>query len=72
MHHIIVGDYIQRIRDLTEQAANKMKYLSFSKDPNEDYWVNELITERLKLNITQVCASNNITNSNRNAHKDRG
>lgn len=51
-------------RDLTEQAANKMKYLSFSKDPNEDFWINQLIEERVKLNISQVCASNNITNAN--------
>jgi len=50
-------------RDLTEQVANKMKFLSFSKDSNEDYWINQLIAERLKINIAQVCASNNITNA---------
>jgi len=55
--------YAEIERDLTEQAANKMKYLSFSKDSNEDYWVNTLIQERLKLNIAQVCAANNITDA---------
>lgn len=56
--------YAEIERDLTEQAANKMKYLSFSKDSNEDYWINQLIQERLKLNIAQVCTANNITNAN--------
>lgn len=55
--------YAEVERDLTEQAANKMKYLSFSKDPNEDYWINQLIQERLKVNISQVCAANNITDA---------
>ena len=50
-------------RDLTEQAANKMKYLAFSKNPDEDYWINQLIAEGLKKNIAQVCASNDITDA---------
>lgn len=51
-------------RDLTEQACAKMKELAFNKDPNEDYFINQLIEERLRINIAQVCAANNITNAN--------
>lgn len=56
--------FAQIERDLTEQASYKMQNLAISVDPNEDYWINQLIEERVKLNVAQVCASNNITNAN--------
>lgn len=55
--------FAQIERDLSEQAANKMKYLSFSNNPNQDYWVNHIIQEHLKKNIAKVCAANNITSA---------
>ena len=50
-------------RDLTEQACVKMKTLRISTNADEDYWINQLIQDRLKVNVTQVLAANNITNA---------
>jgi len=51
-------------KDLTEQACYKMQELRINKNPNEDYWINQLIQERLQLNVAQICASEGITNAN--------
>lgn len=54
--------YFSKIeRDLSEQACVKMQNLVISN--NEDYWINELIQDRVKLNCSQVLASNNIKNA---------
>ncbi|MGN1208498.1 MAG: hypothetical protein ACI4TI_03415 [Christensenellales bacterium] len=50
-------------KDLTEQACVKMKSLRISDDANEDYWINQLIEDRLKVNINQVLTANNITSA---------
>ena len=47
-------------RDLSEQACVKMQNLVILN--NEDYWINELIQDRLKLNCAQILASNKIEN----------
>ena len=48
-------------RDLSEQACVKMQNLVILN--NEDYWINELIQDRLKLNCAQILASNKIENA---------
>lgn len=54
--------YFSKIeRDLSEQACVKMQNLVVLN--NEDYWINELIQDRLKLNCAQVLASNKIENA---------
>ncbi len=50
-------------RDLTEQACAKMKTLRISSDPDEDYWINQLIEDRLKVNVSQILTANNITSA---------
>lgn len=48
-------------RDLTEQACKKMQTLRIGNDPNEDYWINQFIEDRLKVNVSQILTANNIT-----------
>lgn len=55
--------FAQIERDLTEQACAKMKTLRISNDANEDYWINQFIEDRLKVNVNKVLAANNITNA---------
>lgn len=50
-------------QDLAEQACAKMKNLRISEDINEDYWINQYIEDRLKVNISQILTANNITSA---------
>lgn len=51
-------------RDLSEQVAVKMQNLIFATNSSEDYFVNELIQDRVKVNCAQILSANNITNAN--------
>ena len=51
-------------RDLTEQACLKMRTLRISKESNDDYWINQLIEDRLKVNVSQILAANEIREVN--------
>lgn len=48
-------------RDLTEQTCKKMQTLRIDENPNEDYWINQFIQDRLKVNVSQILAANHIT-----------
>jgi len=50
-------------KDLSEQVCYKMQNLKLSNNGLDDYWINELIQERLKVNCAQVLAANNITSA---------